>query len=139
MEKISRAEFLQITSRVFFAISGFMGFGMLIRFLGYQSESVVQNEVDLGMASNYPIGSRTNLPDIPAILIRDQVGFKALSLTCTHLGCTLEEKDDEFSCPCHGSQFDEDGNVIHGPAVRNLVSLKVEINDVGNLIVYRSN
>ena len=138
MNKISRAEFLQISSRVFLAISGFMGFGMLIRFLGYQSESAVQNEVDLGLASNFPAGSRTILPDIPAVLIHDQDGFKALSLTCTHLGCTLEEKDDEFSCPCHGSQFDEDGNVLHGPAVRKLVNLKVEVNDDSHIIIYRS-
>jgi cytochrome b6-f complex iron-sulfur subunit len=138
MNKISRGEFLRISSRVFLAVSGFMGLGMLVRYLGYQSESEVPNEVDLGLATIFPTGSKTVLPDVPAVLIHDQDGFKALSLTCTHLGCTLEEDDNKFSCPCHGSQFDENGNVLHGPAVRKLVNLKVEVNDEGYLILYRS-
>ena len=138
MNKISRGEFLRISSRVFLAVSGFMGLGMLVRYLGYQSESEVPNEVDLGLATIFPTGSKTVLPDVPAVLIHDQDGFKALSLTCTHLGCTLEEDDNKFSCPCHGSQFDENGNVLHGPAVRKLVNLKVEVNDEGHLILYRS-
>ena len=138
MNKISRGEFLRISSRVFLAVSGFMGLGMLVRYLGYQSESEVPNEVDLGLATIFPTGSKTVLPDVPAVLIHDQDGFKALSLTCTHLGCTLEEEDNKFSCPCHGSQFDENGNVLHGPAIRKLVNLKVEGNDEGHLILYRS-
>ncbi|MFN2216520.1 MAG: ubiquinol-cytochrome c reductase iron-sulfur subunit [Anaerolineales bacterium] len=138
MNKISRGEFLRISSRVFLAVSGFMGLGMLVRYLGYQSESEVPNEVDLGLATIFPTGSKTVLPDVPAVLIHDQDGFKALSLTCTHLGCTLEEDDNKFSCPCHGSQFDENGNVVHGPANRRLTNLKVEVNDEGHLILYRS-
>ena len=41
---------------------------------------------------------------------------------CTHLGCVLRENRAEGSwdCPCHGSRFDADGHVIHGPAVRDL-------------------
>lgn len=42
--------------------------------------------------------------------------------TCTHMGCDLEYNDAErsFDCPCHGSRFNYDGNVIEGPAIKNL-------------------
>jgi nitrite reductase/ring-hydroxylating ferredoxin subunit len=41
---------------------------------------------------------------------------------CTHLGCVLRKNDAEGSwdCPCHGSRFDKDGNVIQGPAISGL-------------------
>jgi cytochrome b6-f complex iron-sulfur subunit len=138
MNNISRSDFLKITSRVFLAISGILGFGMLTRFLGYQSETETLTIIDLGLASDYPLGSRKLFPDIPAMLIHDQNGFTALSLTCTHLGCTLEQKDELFSCPCHGSHFDKNGIVLRGPAAKNLVSLKVELDDTGHLILYRT-
>ena len=49
-------------------------------------------------------------------------GLLALSLKCTHLGCSItwDEKDDVFVCPCHASTFSRDGNVITSPAPRAL-------------------
>jgi nitrite reductase/ring-hydroxylating ferredoxin subunit len=54
---------------------------------------------------------------------RDEDGaLHAVSLRCTHLGCLLRFNGAERSwdCPCHGSRFDVDGNVLEGPAVRPL-------------------
>ncbi len=37
---------------------------------------------------------------------------------CTHLGCRLQKNTDEntWECPCHGSRFDESGQVMFSPA-----------------------
>jgi len=55
---------------------------------------------------------------------RDEAGaLHAVSATCTHLGCrvTFNTAERSWDCPCHGSRFDVEGNVIQGPAVENLV------------------
>ena len=46
----------------------------------------------------------------------------ALSAICTHAGCSMDfvPADHLINCPCHGSQFDEDGAVLRGPARRPL-------------------
>lgn len=49
-------------------------------------------------------------------------GFIALSLRCTHLGCSVswEEEKNRFICPCHSSAFDIRGEVLNPPAARAL-------------------
>lgn len=49
-------------------------------------------------------------------------GLQSLSARCTHLGCLVQFDDAErcWACPCHGSRFDVDGSVLHGPATRPL-------------------
>lgn len=41
---------------------------------------------------------------------------------CPHMKCNLifNYLDHTWDCPCHGSRFDIDGNVIEGPAVYNI-------------------
>jgi cytochrome b6-f complex iron-sulfur subunit len=45
-------------------------------------------------------------------------GFLALSLRCTHLGCSINWEDDKnrFICPCHSSSFHINGEVQNPPA-----------------------
>ena len=47
------------------------------------------------------------------------------SATCTHVGCLVHWNPLEtcWDCPCHGSQFQPDGSVINGPAIRPLAEV----------------
>ena len=59
---------------------------------------------------------------------RDDAGsVHGVSLTCTHLGCTLRWNPAETSwdCPCHGSRFGHDGTLLQGPAVQDLKRVDV--------------
>lgn len=51
---------------------------------------------------------------------------EAISLTCTHQGCTVHQQSDgRFHCPCHGAIYDRQGQVISGPTQQNLPKFKV--------------
>jgi Rieske Fe-S protein len=54
---------------------------------------------------------------------RDDSGsLHECSAICTHLGCVVSWNPAEKSwdCPCHGSRFDVNGDVLNGPAVASL-------------------
>ena len=72
------------------------------------------------------------------LVLRDEHGFRALSLICTHLGCiTTREESGDFICPCHGSRFDSEGFVTQGPAPSRLRYLEVSRVPSGDLMVDR--
>lgn len=133
---LSRRDFLKLASVTILTACGLLGLKGLFRFLNTQTEPLPPTEFELGPASNYPPGSRTVLPDIPALLMHAESGFLAIGLVCTHLGCTVESKPDGFVCPCHGSRFDLQGNVARGPASKPLRYLRVEITSSNELRIY---
>jgi glycine/D-amino acid oxidase-like deaminating enzyme/nitrite reductase/ring-hydroxylating ferredoxin subunit len=54
---------------------------------------------------------------------RDESGVvHAVSARCTHLGCIVgwNAAETSWDCPCHGSRFSVDGEVLQGPAVEPL-------------------
>lgn len=136
MKALSRREFIQLITRILLAASGLLGLGVLIRLLEAPTSSSPLTQHDLGPASNFPLGSRTVIPAVPATLLHSQVGFSALSLSCTHLGCTLEPTAEGFTCPCHGSQFDVGGHPQRGPATNPLTVFRVEQDAAGRLILF---
>jgi cytochrome b6-f complex iron-sulfur subunit len=108
----------------------------VVRFLGYETAPRRQTEFDVGLASDFGPNTSTRIEQIPALLVRNEGGFKALSLVCTHLGCTVEDSPEGFGCPCHGSRYDGSGEVRRGPASKPLQELRTEITDDGRLIIH---
>jgi cytochrome b6-f complex iron-sulfur subunit len=136
MPNLTRRDFLKMTTDLMLALASLLGLGGLFRFLDFQPNPDPPTEFDLGAASQYAMGSRTVLPNVPAVLLHEKSGFSALSLVCTHLGCTVEMQSTGFACPCHGSRFGPEGKVERGPAAKPLPNLRVEETSDGILHLY---
>jgi cytochrome b6-f complex iron-sulfur subunit len=120
-------------------------------------------EFKAGKPSEYPEGSTTVFTDKRVALNRDPDGFYAISLICTHLGCTPREFTDVtkdlidkgalvqgedgkpvttalpgFKCPCHGSRYFRDGVNFFGPAPRPMDHVEVVMTPDGRLLIDRS-
>jgi cytochrome b6-f complex iron-sulfur subunit len=134
--KLSRRDFLKLARTSLLTLSGLLWLGGLARFLSYPSQPPAPTEFVLGAPAEYAVGSRTLLPQVPALLIHATAGFTALSLVCPHLGCTVEPQPDGFSCPCHGSRFGLQGDLVRGPASRALTVLRVETEADGKLHLF---
>lgn len=60
-------------------------------------------------------------------IYKDNKGIKhKVKLLCPHMKCSLvfNKEEETWDCPCHGSRFDLDGNLIEGPANKMLNSTK---------------
>jgi cytochrome b6-f complex iron-sulfur subunit len=90
-----------------------------------------------GNPLDYPEGTVRFNREQRAYVVGVSGGIYALSAVCTHLGCITRFVSDEnvIACPCHGSRFDLEGNVVHGPAPRPLPWLEVTADEAGNLLV----
>jgi cytochrome b6-f complex iron-sulfur subunit len=71
------------------------------------------------------------------IVEKDGSGIRnyALNAVCTHLGCVVpwNRAANKFMCPCHGSQYDETGKVVRGPAPLSLALAHLDENEAGKV------
>lgn len=70
-------------------------------------------------------------------VMKGENGLYALVRNCTHMGCIpyLSEEEGIFRCPCHGSSFTLEGDVIKGPAPVPLYRAAITINSRGRVEV----
>lgn len=99
-------------------ISGFLFSGK-----NNEEKSKPRQLFSAGTVNSFPVNSVTPFRGGRFFLARlTDGGFIALSLRCTHLGCSInwEEGSKTFVCPCHSSSFKIDGDVLSPPAPRAL-------------------
>lgn len=79
----------------------------------------------------------TNFPKVKIWLSHTPTGLMAIFKVCPHLGCLYAWNDQEFKfiCPCHGSQYEKNGDYISGPTPRALDYFAISIVDEqGNVL-----
>ncbi len=74
----------------------------------------------IGSPEDFPPGTEQTIKEQNVLVISDKRGIAAISLVCTHLGCIVTRLENGFACPCHGSKFGPQGDVLAGPAPRTL-------------------
>ncbi len=123
-EELSRRGFLKM---------GWAGLGVLVlgetAFIGFKffAPRVAEGEFGgvftVGSVEDFPPGSVTPFNEGRFYLVRlMDGGFLAVYRQCTHLGCAVpwDAEKQRFVCPCHGSEFEMDGEVLNAPAPRPL-------------------
>ncbi len=133
--KLSRKKFIQLLTRIFLGLAGLLGLGGLMRYFSYRETAGQPERIPIGTLSDFPDDSQTLLLEIPAAVFRSGDQVRALSLTCTHLGCLVEPEGEDLLCPCHGSRFTSQGELITGPADTDLPEIEFEINPEGQIIL----
>jgi Rieske Fe-S protein len=81
-------------------------------------------EMKPNTAKTFRFGTR------PGLLVEMAAGeYRAMSATCTHLGCTVQYRPDlrEIWCACHNGMYDLNGRNISGPPPRPLEAFEVQV------------
>jgi cytochrome b6-f complex iron-sulfur subunit len=55
--------------------------------------------------------------------------YVASLMQCTHNVCELTVGGGIYTCPCHGSEFSTEGEVLEGPALKNLKTFLLEVDN----------
>ncbi len=98
-------------------------FGFLFSGKGDKNVYTPKQLIEAGPVNSFQPNSVTPFRGGRFYLTRlEDGGFIALSLRCTHLGCSIEweEEKNRFICPCHSSAFAINGDVQNPPAPKAL-------------------
>lgn len=110
-----------------------------LRFLAPRTaEGEFGGQFNLGPADDFPAGSVTPVEAGRFYLVRlREGGFLAVYRRCTHLGCAVpyDPAKGQFVCPCHGSAFTMEGEVLNAPAPRPLDLFPLAITEAGEILV----
>ena len=140
------------------AAAAVVGVGLAVPLLGSLISPAFMRRrrvwVDVGPVDELPAGRPTQLDHVTTVrdgwleatshkavwaVKQPQGDVTVFSPICTHLGCGYRWDDTEkkFLCPCHGSSFDVNGQVLGGPAPRPLDRLPAKVEGGRLLVMYQ--
>lgn len=119
MVKVGRRNFIQLAWLAIIAMMVFVWDKLTLNHLDLEKQKKrifpFNKNKTVAFAGNY-------------IIINQDEKTKVLSSHCTHLGCTINQtENNRLVCPCHGSEYDLNGNVLKGPAYRSLETIPSKI------------
>ena len=92
--------------------------------------TILQKEKTLPFSKNKIVAFSDNY-----IVVNQDKKTIVLTAHCSHLGCKINKTENgKLVCPCHGSEYDLQGNVIKGPAYKNLEIIPSKISADGKYI-----
>ncbi len=105
---------------------------------GFTAKDKVGNDIIASdFLANHQAGDRTlaqGLKGDPTYIVVTEdkaIASYGINAVCTHLGCVVpwNAAENKFICPCHGSQYNDEGKVVRGPAPLSLALVHANVND----------
>ncbi len=135
MKKLTREEFLTLLAWsgacLPLAMMGLGSFRFLVPNVTFGPPATIK----VGKPEDFPPGTQVFFGKDRLFLISTERGIRAMSATCTHLGCAVSRVEWGYQCPCHGSKYDANGVVLAGPAPRPLPWFRILQAPDGQLVV----
>lgn len=138
-QQVTRRDFLRLVGwGSFVAVLSGAGLSTL-RFLVPNVLYEPPSRFKIGLPDDYPVNTVSTkwLRQHRVWIVRTPDGLYAFWARCTHLGCTPNWFDQEqrFRCPCHGSNFNMQGDVLAGPAPKPLFRVAIGLADDGQIMI----
>ena len=103
---------------------------------GVVAKDALGNDVKLSQfVAEHNVGDRVlvqGLKGDPTYLVmtgESAIADYGINAVCTHLGCVVpwNASENKFICPCHGSQYNNEGKVVRGPAPLSLALAHADV------------
>lgn len=126
MKKVGRRSFLRLATVGIVVLFGFIWNKLTLSLIELKKQKMrifpFNKNKEVSFTDNY-------------IVVNSEDSTTVLSAHCTHLGCIINQTENgRLVCPCHGSEYDLNGNVVKGPAYRNLEIIPSKITSDGTQI-----
>ena len=164
LAEVTRRQFLLIMGVLGATVATVFATAKILQFLfpGATNEEPLAFKVNID-PNSITVGNPLQITAKRVSIVRDEAGFYAVYLICTHLGCTPNytttvtqgtgvpdavasargERGGQgiangWACPCHGSRYFIDSTNFYGPAPRPMDWVDVQFAVDGTLVVDRA-